>query len=496
MLKILFISSEMAPLAKTGGLADVTASLAANLRGRGHDVRVVLPLYSCVKDSGYKIRRLMKSICVTMGTGEEWCRLKQVKAADGVPVILIEHDLYFDRPGLYHDAAMNDYVDNPRRFAFLSRAALQYCFDCKFRPDIIHAHDWQAALAPAYMKVWFWNAPQLADAASVLTIHNVAYQGAYPASHWPYIGLGDENFTEKKFESWNGINILKGGIHFADVVNTVSEGHAREITTPHGGFGLAPYLTDKGENFSGILNGVDYTTWSPESDTVIPLNYSWRDLKPKSICKTELQKAFGLTPDKKMCLIGSIGRFTGQKGFGLIKECIENILEDMKVQFVMLGEGDNDLEHFFRLLPRAFPGRAASWIGHDSVCAHCIEAGADFFLMPSLFEPCGLNQLYSLRYGTLPIVRATGGLSDTVEQYNEATGEGTGFKFDDPTAQAVYDTVGWAVSTCYDRPRHMKAMIKRAMKQDFSWKKSIAAYEQLYHKAIAVKKEYNAANHL
>jgi starch synthase len=495
-LNILFISSEMTPFAKTGGLADVTAALAANLRARGHDVRVVMPLYPSARRAAGTLKTILNSMCVTMGIGEQWCALRSTTAAGGVPVIFVENDFYFSRKGLYHDAHMNDYSDNPRRFALLCRAALQYCFDCGFAPDIVHAHDWQAALAPAYMKIWFWNAPPVANAASVLTIHNISYQGTYPAEHYPYLGLGKENFTEKKFECWGAVNFLKGGIFYCDVANTVSPGHAREIRAPHGGFGLAPYLSDKGDNFSGILNGADYSVWSPEADNLIPANYSWRDPGPKAMCKKHLQESFQLTIDNNTCIIACIGRFVEQKGFNLIRDCIDRILRDMHVQFAILGEGDNALERFFGALPSRHPGRAASFIGHDAERAHCIEAGADFFLMPSLFEPCGLNQIYSLRYGTPPIVRATGGLDDTVEQYNERTGDGTGFKFQNATPQAVYDTVGWAVSTYYDRPHHLKAMITRAMRKDFSWKKSVVAYERLYSRAIKQKTAYDRAGAL
>jgi len=411
-------------------------------------------------------------------------------------VIFVEHNLYFDRVGLYHDRFMNDYLDNPRRFAFLCRAALQYCLDCGFTPQIVHAHDWQAALAPAYMKAWFWNTAALGRAASVLTIHNIAYQGAYPAAYYSYLGLGPQNFTDKIFESWGAVSFLKGGIHFSDAVNTVSPTHAREITEPFGGFGLAPYLADKGTRFTGILNGVDYSIWSPENDAAIPYRFSVRDLGGKALCKQALQDAFGLERAPAVCLIATVGRFVEQKGFNLIRSAIERILDDTIVQFVILGDGDEGLRRFFGRLPSRYPGQSGSYIGYNWNLAHLVEAGADFFLMPSLYEPCGLNQLYSLRYGTLPIVRATGGLEDTVEQYNERTGDGTGFKFSAPTPGALYDTVGWAVSTYYDRPHHMQKLIRRAMRRDFSWRRSVLKYERLYRNAIQSKMRYDAAHTL
>jgi len=489
---ILIVSPEMTPYAKMGGLADVTAALAAHLRERGHDVRVVMPCYGPVRAKyapGHE-----GTMCVKMGVGEEWCGVRTLTAAGGVPVFLIEHDLYFGRNGIYHDEAFNDYQDNPRRFGFLCRAALQYCLDRNFSPDIVHANDWQTALVPAYIKTWFWDSPVLGRSASVLTIHNIAYQGVYHGSHYAYLGLGARNWHAGAFEDHGNINFLKGGIAFADAVNTVSPGYAREITTPYGGFGLAPALSAKGARFCGILNGVDYEHWSPQKDPLIPARYDTRSLKGKAVCKQELQRAFGLFEDPARCVLGIVGRFVEQKGFGLVRQVIEGILRDMHAQFVIVGGGDWDLQQFFGTLPARLPGRAGSYIGYNNERAHLVEAGADFFLMPSLFEPCGLNQMYSLKYGTLPIVRATGGLDDTVEQYNESTGEGTGFKFRDPTPQALYYTVGWAVSTFFDRPHHMKKMIVAAMKKDFSWTKAVRRYEALYTQAMAAKLEYDRSS--
>ncbi len=490
-LNVLIVSSEMAPFAKTGGLADVTASLSVHLQQRGHDVRVVMPLYRSVRNSNPEMSITLHSMGVAMGEGEEWCRVKETKIESDVRVFFVEHDLYFDRWGLYHDEWMNDYDDNPRRFAFLCRAALQLALDTGFSPDIVHSNDWQTAPTAAYLKTWFWNDPLLGKSASVLTIHNIAYQGVYPGHHYRYMGLGSQCFHDKGFESWGQVNFLKGGIFYSDMVNTVSPGHAKEITTPFQGFGLAPYLSDKADRFIGILNGVDYSQWSPEKDIWIPAKYNRRSQKGKIVCKKELQKRMNLEENENILLIGTVGRFVEQKGFHLIKESIEKILDDMVVQFVILGQGEYDQETFFRALPARFPGRAGSYIGFSNELAHLIEAGADFFCMPSLFEPCGLNQLYSMRYGTLPIVRATGGLDDTVEQYDEKTGEGTGFKFWKPTSESLYYTIGWAVSTWYDRPHHIKKMMKTAMKKDFSWKNAIPQYESFYRKAIEVKREYD-----
>lgn len=492
-LNILLVSSEMYPYAKAGGLADVVSSLAAELRRQGHDARIVIPRYSMINLEKTGITFTLAPMGVWMGSREEWCSVYGTYSDDGVPVYFIEHDLFFNRPGLYHDASMNDYDDNPMRFGFLSRAALQLCKDIHFKPDVVHANDWQTALCPAYLKIWHWNDPILGGSASVLTLHNIAYQGIYPKSHMDYLGLGWHNFTSEKFETYGRINFLKGGIYYADKITAVSPSFANEIVQPGSGFGLAPYLSNRYDDLTGILNGVDYRVWDPMQDTLIPAKYSADDLSGKKECKKHLQKTFDLNEDENVAVIGTIGRFVDQKGYHLIAQTIEKILGNMHVQFVILGSGERNYEEFFGNLPSRYSGRAGSYIGFNNYRAHLIEAGCDFFLMPSLFEPCGLNQMYSQRYGTLPVVRATGGLNDTVENYDESKGAGTGFKFWDATADALYYTIGWAVSTYYDRPQHIKNMIKQAMAEDFSWQKSAAKYIQIYKSAIETKRQRDAA---
>ncbi len=486
---ILLVASEMYPYAKVGGLGDVSASLSAALKKLGHDVRVVIPRYGFINPKEYDARPVVQPMGVWMGNKEEWCMVYQADSSSGVPVYMVEHSGFFDRQGLYHDASMADYDDNPLRFSFFSRAALQLCKDLDWKPDVVHANDWQTALACAYLKVWHWNDPLLGQAASLLTLHNVAYQGIYPKNHFDYIGLGWQNFTAEIFESYDKVNFLKGGIHFADMVTAVSPTFAREIRESHGGFGLAPYLNAKGDSVKGILNGIDYDIWDPHTDRQLPAHFSVKNLKGKSECKLALQKLFDLPEDPDVALIGAVGRFVHQKGFHLIREVIEGVLDNMHVQFVILGSGESDLQDFFGNLPVRYSGRAGSFIGYDNKRSHLIEAGCDFFLMPSLFEPCGLNQMYSLRYGTLPIVRATGGLEDTVENYNEADGSGNGFKFWEPSGYALYYTIGWAISTYYDRPAHIKKMMLDGMNRDFSWETSAKKYVHAYEEAIENKRK-------
>jgi starch synthase len=485
-LRIVMISSECVPFAKTGGLADVVGALPKILQDMGHQVIVVMPKYASINYLKFKLRPFINPMGVWMGGVQEWCSVHRTDIT-GFPVFFIEYDKYFDRAGLYHNAAFTDFPDNPRRFGFLTRAGLQLCKDIEFSPHIVHAHDWHTALAPAYLKIWHWNDPVLGEAASVLTIHNIAYQGHYSADHYDYLGLQWSNFTSDQFEDHGKINFLKGGIIYSDMVNTVSPTYARETVTPELAYGLAPYLSNKGENYIGILNGVDYTQWDPAIDPFIPARYSPADLSGKAVCKSELQRRFNLLVDGSRPIIGVISRLVAQKGLDLLARTIEDILNNMRVQFVLLGSGEKELESYYARLPDRFPGQVGSYIGYNEERSHWIEAGADFFIMPSIYEPCGLNQIYSLKYGTLPIVRATGGLDDTVQQYDETTGNGTGFKFWDPSPRAIYYVVGWAVSTYYDRPKHIQKMIRTAMSRDYSWERSAREYVRLYERALTNK---------
>ncbi len=487
-MKILMLASEGVPFIKTGGLADVVGALPAALQLLGHDVIVVLPKYGRIDDRNFELELFHSPLGVWMGDEEAWCAVYRAGSGSKVPTYFIESQNYFARDGIYHDTEFRDFSDNPRRFAFFTRAALQFAKDIGFAPDIVHAHDWQTALATAYLKIWHWNDEVLGDSASYLTIHNIGYQGVYHAKDLNYIGLQQKNFVEDKFEDHGRINFLKGGIFYADGLNTVSPTYALETRTPELAHGLAPYLNNRGDDYIGILNGVDYTQWNPATDTLIPKNYHPGNMSGKGVSKAALQIRLGLDENAEIPLIGIVSRFASQKGLDLLAEVIESILKNMRVQFAILGSGDTVLESYYGNLPSRFPGSVGAFIGYDNVLAHWIEAGADFFLMPSRYEPCGLNQIYSLKYGTLPIVRATGGLDDTVQQYVETTGAGTGFKFDEPSNHAIYYTVGWAVSTYYDRKEHYLLMQKLAMKQHFSWKESAKVYESAYHRAIKRKR--------
>ncbi len=482
------VASECVPYAMTGGMGEVVGSLPVFLKKLGADIRIVIPKYSFINTRKNNIVPFLKSMGVWMGTSQEWCSVYRTITDNEIPVYFIEFNIYFDRYGIYHDAGFNDYYDNPKRFAFLSRAALQLCKDIKFKPDIVHANDWQTALLPAYLKIWHNEDPVLGDAASVLTIHNLAYQGKYSKEYYDYLGMGEINFTPDKFECLGAINLLKGGIYYADVINTVSPGYARETLTTEGGFGLDPFLRKKGSRFTGILNGVDYEQWNPETDTLIPVNYNINNLEGKAACKRLLQEKFNLDQDPGIPVIGLASRFTWQKGLELLSACIERILNTLKVQLVIVGSGDNNLEMYFGRLPGIYPGKTGSYIGYNNELVHLLEAGSDFFLMPSVYEPCGLNQIYSLKYGTIPIVRATGGLDDTVEHYNPETGTGTGFKFLELNPDALCQVVTRAVEIYYTNKMHISNLIRNGMQKHYSWEESAEQYLNLYYKALRLIK--------
>ncbi len=488
-LKVLFVSSECAPFAKTGGLADVVAALPKALRRLGHDVRIVMPLYRSIDRAKYNIQQVGSS-CVHMGQGEEnWVGVYHAMLDGEVPVWFIEYERFFGRSGIY-DEPSGEYLDNAFRYALLSKAALQLCKDFDFIPDIMHAHDWMSAMVPVFLKTWDSVLSPLSRTASILTIHNIGYQGVYDSSVFPYIGVGGEYFRPDIFENFGRLNLLKAGIHFADGITTVSPTHAWELLGPIGGQGLAPYLNSRRADFCGILNGVDYEHWNPETDKLIPATYDDRDLSGKAACKAELQKRFGLEQRPDLPVFGIVSRFAAQKGFDLLREALPGALSNMEMQVVVLGTGDKATEEFFHWLTATFPGRAGSFIGFSNELSHLVEAGSDFFLMPSLYEPCGLNQSYSMKYGTLPIVRATGGLDDTVHNYDEATGAGTGFKFWDVSSGALYFTIGWAVATWFDRPHHIAQLRRQAMAQEFLWSDAARQYVLVYEHALRNKRSH------
>jgi len=480
-LKVLFVASECAPFAKTGGLGDVVGALPKTLHRRGLDVRVIMPLYGGMPWRQFEPLEGVLSVPMWFGPAGARVRLGRLPRSE-VPVYFLEHHRYFDRPHLY-GPAMEAYPDNLERFAFLSRGALELSKALGWIPDVIHAHDWQTALVPVYVNTVEWAQP-LHGSASLYTIHNLAYQGVQDGGALFITGLGPEHYNPREFEHFGTMNLTKAALFHSTLLSTVSPTYAREIQTGAHGCGLDGVLTERSADLFGILNGIDVEEWNPATDPHLPAHFDADHLAAKAACKAALQREAALPVRPEVPLLAFIGRLTPQKGVDVLAHALERVL-GWDLQLVLLGTGDPEAERFFAQAARERSDRFTAWLGFDDARAHRVDAGADFFLMPSRFEPCGLGQLYSLRYGTLPIVRATGGLVDTVVNYDEASAGGTGFVLHDLTPDSLADTIGWAVSTWYDRPRHIDILRRRAMTQDFSWERAARDYEQLYLAAYA-----------
>lgn len=487
-MKIMMVSAEAVPFAKTGGLADAVSALAGNLSLLGHDVKIVMPRY--YKIDRKKLTALEGPLGVPIGSGQEWTEVYKapLPGFPKVEVYFIDHEACFGRDGVYGTKFDPDFSDNTYRFSLLCHGVFQICNKLQWFPDIVHAHDWSAGLAPVLLKYVCRSQSQFAHTASVYTIHNIGYQGVYGKDKFPDLGIDWGLYYGAGFERNGAINHLQAGISSADMITTVSPTYAYEIQSPEGGFGMDGLLRVRSDVVRGIINGVDVTTWNPSKDKELPATYSVSNMKGKAECKKALQQAFGLEVDPNIPLIGMVGRLVSQKGiaevFAPTYGSIYNICRDMKVQFAIIGTGEKWCEDEINNLQSKLPNLRAK-IGYSEQLSHLVEAGSDFFLMPSAYEPCGLNQMYSELYGTLPIVRRTGGLADTVQNYNQETGEGTGFMFDSLTPGAIYDTVGWAVWAYYNRKDHIKMMQKRGMEQDFTWKASCEKYIEVYKEALA-----------
>lgn len=487
-MKILMISSEVAPFSKAGGLGDVVGALSKELEAAGHDVRVVTPLYGFLKP-GPAWKAFSGAVSVHLGYGrEEFCRVWQAPLPGSkAEVNFIEFGRYFNRPGIYGDNGGGGYTDNPERFVFLTRAALDWCFASGWIPDIVHAHDWPAALAPVYLNTVDRAGP-LGRAASVFTIHNLEHQGYSPRSILDFAGLPGWLFSADNLESFGQINFMKGGLYHATKLTTVSRHYAQEIQGIAGGCGLHDLLRFRAADLIGVTNGIDNSEWNPATDPRLPARFSTVDLSGKVACKTVLQQRFGLNQHPPVPIFAAIARLYSQKGLDLFAAIIPDLLKEMDAQFIVLGAGDATLADSFRGLAQHYSGRVGAYIGYDESLAHLIEAGADFFVMPSRFEPCGLNQMYSQAYGTPPIVRATGGLVDTVEPYQEGKGLGTGFLFQEPSARALHQAIARAYATYTDRPADMLALRLNGMKRDFSWSNSTKQYVKVYEWALGARR--------
>ncbi len=464
------VSSEAAPLAKTGGLADVVGSLPAALRACGDEVAVVIPRYGSVDLKS--ARRVYDSLPVFLGPTRYVTSIYQAPAE--FPCFLVDCPPLYGRKGFYGESGV-DYPDNHIRFAVFARAALGVA-RFLFRAQVLHCHDWQTGLVPAYLQTTFSSDPTFLGVQTLFTIHNLGYQGLFPRTVLPEVALDPAVYKPDGMEFFGHLSYIKGGIAFATALNTVSPTYAREIQTPEYGFGMDGALRARAADLTGILNGADYGVWSPEADALLPAHYSAADLAGKRVVKQHLVAEFGL-PEEAMDrpLIGIVSRFTRQKGTDILAEVAGQMVAE-GIYLVALGTGDPEYEEFFRGMAAEHPGQIAVRVGFDNRLAHLIEGGADMFLMPSRYEPCGLNQIYSLRYGTVPVVRATGGLDDTIE-------EGTGFKFREYSGAALLGAVREA-ARAFGNQDLWREMMVRGMQKDFSWKASAAAYSALYRRLL------------
>lgn len=472
MTKVLMVASEAAPFAKSGGLGDVLGALPAALVEQGATVAVVLPRYGWIPPGG--LMRIYENLPVWLGAR---CWRTDIYSATerGVPFLMVDCPELYDRPGLYGDGGA-DYADNAIRFAVLARAALEIVRRI-FRPQVIHCHDWQAALVGPYMRHALALDPTFLGLKLVLTIHNLGYQGLFERAVLPSIGLDESLCRPDALEFHGQVNFLKGGIVFADALTTVSRGYAREIQTPEYGFGLDELLRARADVLTGILNGADYSRWNPETDPLIAARYSAANLSGKRDCKRELLRQCGFPEDDERPVIGMVTRLAAQKGLDLVEAAAPGLVREDLV-LVVLGTGEARYEERLRRLAAEHPDKMWVRIAYDDRLAHQIEAGADMFLMPSRYEPCGLNQIYSLKYGTVPIVRATGGLDDTID-------ETTGFKFTDYTPEALLAAVRRALAA-YQNRELWRAMMLRGMAKDYSWAASARQYLELYRKLAGI----------
>lgn len=478
-MNILFLSSEVAPFAKTGGLGDVSAALPRALGRRGHDVRVFMPLYSRIDQARTRFRRVesVPPLRIPVGGRRYDVTLHAAQLPQSTMDVFFVHcPALYGRQGLYtHDG------DEHARFLVLQLAALEFCQRMRFAPHVVHCNDWQTALAPLYLRTRFaWDGQIFGRTKTVLTIHNLNYQGLFPAHVAGELGINDSLYLLHQDQLREGrLNFLLHGILYANAITTVSPTYAREIMGPEHGVGLDPFLRMRGSAVHGILNGVDYDEWSPQKDKLIPHRFGPESLEGKEACKQALLRRANLPAVPGVPLIGIVSRLAGQKGFDIVGEAMPKLLSSGRFQLVVLGSGERRFERMFRELRARFPKQVRFHAGFDNELAHWIEAGSDFFLMPSRYEPCGLNQMYSLKYGAVPIVRKTGGLADTVELWNPQRNSGTGIVFDTYDAPAVYWAVSTAVKLYEDRAAYRQVQ-QNGMARDFSWEHQVKQYEALY----------------
>ena len=477
------MSSEVVPFAKTGGLADVAGALPGALKKLGVDVRLAIPFYRVVRGGNFEVKKVAHEIKIPFGSTALKANVFETRTSEGVPVYLIEREDMYDRPGIYGSGAA-DYYDNLERFTFFTKAALNASEHLEFKPDVIHCHDWQTGLAPALLKGPYASRPSFQKTATVFTIHNIGYQGIFPAEKLSLTGLPvNEFFTKEGIEYWGRISLLKAGIVYSEAVTTVSGKYAREILTPEFGRGMEGILKSREADLHGILNGADYAQWNPATDNNLAANYTLKQLSGKKHCKESLLEEIGLESSlRNRPLLSVVSRLDSQKGIDLLLGILPEILS-LNTGVIILGSGDKEIEQAVSRASSRYPGRLASRIGFDEPLARRVMAGADICLIPSRYEPCGLTQIYALKYGTIPIVRATGGLDDTVIQFNLKTSHGNGFKFTEFEAAPFLTAIRKAVDL-FANKKAWKTIQTNGMQADFSWEGPASSYLDLYRSLV------------
>jgi starch synthase len=479
-LSIALVASEATPFSKTGGLADVAGALPTALAALGHSVSLFVPLYMEVDRDKYKIPKRGGKLQVPVSARIVDGKYRKITWR-GVEVYFIENDGYYHRQGLYTSAG-GDHPDNAERFSFFCRAALLAMKKAKVRPDVIHVNDWQSALTPVYLQELYQNDKALGSAATVITIHNMGYQGHFSPIEWHLLGLDYSLYNMNGLEFYGKINFLKGGILYSDIITTVSGTYSKEIQTPDGGWGLDPILRDRSKDVFGVVNGIDTDEWNPDTDKYIAANFKKGKMDGKARCKEALLNELGLPVDEDP-LIVMITRLAEQKGVDIGFKAVERAI-GLGIKFALLGSGSKQYEDWAMRLQAKYPANVSIHLGFDEARAHRMIAGADMFLMPSLYEPCGLTQMYSLAYGTAPIVRKTGGLNDTVSDFDGENGTGVGFKFNEYSFKATFEKIREATTLYRDFPMKWNRMMENAMSEDNSWARSAREYQLLYRMAM------------
>lgn len=489
-LKILFLAAEVVPFAKTGGLADVAGSLPKALRALGQDIRICMPRYGRIDRGQFGLSRVLGPFPVPLADSQESAEIWETTLDGQVAVYMVENQKLYDREGIYM------YPDDAERFIFWCRSALEMLPRLRWIPDIIHCNDWHTALVPNWLKTIYRGNSPLSRTATVYTIHNLAYQGIFGFRVLEIAGVAQYGFEyqPQMADLSQVVNFMGRGIRFADVVSTVSETYSREILTPQYGEGMDPLLREKKERLFGILNGLDYQALDPATDPYVPSHFEAQHLERRVENKLALQKEAGLQVDPQIPLVGMISRLTDQKGFDLLIQILDPLFNNHELQFVLLGTGEEKYHHAFQSLAQRFPSRAAVLLTFNTPLAQRIYAGSDIFLMPSRFEPCGLGQMIAMRYGSVPVVRKTGGLSDTVQDFDPRRQEGTGFVFSPYEPLALYGSLVRALET-YKHQELWRGIMQQGMAVDFSWQASAQKYVELYHRALSLAQENGKSDH-